>query len=150
MTDHTQLMSEGWAIVGVVDPDAYSAATTLSAAVDMASYTQVMVVGIVGDIASTGKVDLKITQAATSGGTYKDVTGKAITQLTQASPDDSNQQVIINCDQTDLDMDNDYRYIKASITGTTAAADTAVLILGLPKRRPASAADLASVAEIIG
>lgn len=149
MTEHTQLMSEGWAIVGVVDPDAYSAATTLSGAVDMSDYSQVMVVGLIGTIASTGKVDLKVTQATTAAGTYKDVTSKAITQLTQASPDDSDQQVIINVDQTDLDIDNDYRYVKASITGTTASADTAVVIMGLPKRRPASTGDLASVAEII-
>lgn len=149
MSEQTQLMSEGWAVVAAIDPDVTAASTVLSGAVDMASYSRVMVIGQAGTLGASATLDLKVTQATTAAGTYKDVTGAAITQLTQASPDDSDQQVIINVDQTDLDIDNDYRYIKASLTIATATSDAAAIVLGLPKRRPASGSDAASVAEII-
>ena len=149
MSEQTQLMSEGWAVVATIDPDVTTASTVLSDAVDMASYSRVMVIGMAGTLGASATFDLKVTQATTAAGTYKDVTGAAITQLTQASPDDSDKQVIINVDQTDLDIDNDYRFIKASLTIGTATSDAACIVLGLPKRRPASGSDLASVAEII-
>lgn len=149
MSEHTMKLAEMIPVVGVINPDAYNAATTLSGAIDMSLYSQVMVIVNVGDMASTATLDAKVTQATTSGGTYKDVSGAAITQLTQASPDDSNKLAIINVDQTELDMDNGYRYIKVSVTGATAASDYGVVVVGLPKTRPGSLNDLAAVTEIV-
>ena len=141
--------SEVAAVVGVIDPDNYTAGTYLSDAVDMADYDQLLAMVSVGTMGSSATVDAKLTQAVTSGGTYKDVTGASITQLTQASPDDSDKQVLINCKSSDLDTDGGYRYVKLSITVATAACDVAGHVLGFaPGFGPASSSDLASVAEI--
>ena len=149
MSKHSMKLSEAVAVVATIDPDNYTAGTNLSDAIDMNDYSQILVIGCVGDMAATATLDLKVTQATTSGGTYKDVSGAAVTQLTQASPDDSNKQVLINVDQTDLDMDNGYRYVKVSMTTATAASDAGVTVIGLPKTLPGSLNDLASVAEIV-
>lgn len=151
------LLSDGWAVVAIIDPDNYATSpvagvTTLSDEIDMSLWSQLAAFVVVGDVANPADtVDFKFTQASASGGTYKDVTSAAMTQLT-GSPDDSNKQAIIEIDQTALDMDNDYRYVKGSLTtaggGTAPAVDACVVILGRAKYGPASDNDLASVAEI--
>jgi hypothetical protein len=144
-----RLPSEKAAVVATIDPDAYTAATYLSDAVDMADFESIMALVKVGTMASTSTVDAKLVQATTSGGTYKDITGKAITQLTEAGTD-SDKQAIINCRAEDLDVANDYRYVKLSVTVAAAASDLDGTILGFNAAvNPASDNDLASVAEIV-
>ena len=139
--------SEMAAVVGVIDPDAYAAATYLTAAVDMSDFDQLLGIISVGDMGSNATLDAKFVQATTAGGTYSNVTGGAITQLTQGSPDDSNQQVLINLKGSDLS--DGYRYVKLSVTIATAACDAGAMVLGFgPNFGPASDGDLSSVAEI--
>ena len=102
MSEKSAKMSEQWAVLGTIDPDAYVASTVLSDAIDMSLYDQVIAVVMAGTLGSSATLDAKMTQATTSGGTYKDVTGAAITQLTQASPDDSDKQALIVVDQNDI------------------------------------------------
>ncbi len=149
MNPATMKAYEGWAVVGTVDPDALTATAHLSDAIDMSKYDEILAVVLVGDLGTNATVDAKLTQATTSGGTYKDVTGKAITQLTKASPDDSDKQALISCRGEDLDMDSDYRYVKLSVTVGTATSDGGAVVLGRPKSGLASGVDLASVAEMV-
>ena len=139
--------TDEWAVVGTIDPDANTAATYLTDAIDMALYDQVVFINLNGTLAGT--VDFKVTQATTAAGTYKDVTSAAITQIADSPVTTQNDtQQIITVDQTALDMDNDYRYVKGSLT-TGGTNDGAVIALGRAKSGPASDNDLASVSEIV-
>lgn len=142
--------SEQVAILGCVDPDAYASGSTYSTGwVKADKFYSYMAIVMAGDFVSTGKVDGKIEQAQTDGGTPKDVTGAAITQLTQAGTDD-NKQAVINFSQDDLDLANGYQYVRLSIPVTTAGADAAGLLLGLnPRYAPASDNDSSAVDEIV-
>ena len=148
------LFTDEWALLGAIDPATVVSSpttATLTDAIDMGSYDQVAFVFSVGAMAAiTDTVDCKVVQATTSGGTYKDVTSAAATQLT-GSPSDANKQVIIIVDQTNLDVDNSYRWVKGSVTtasGTTGSAISCVAF-GRAKHKPGSDADLASLDEIV-
>ncbi len=149
------LFTDEWAVIGAIDPDQVAVASpntaSLSDAVDMSDYDQVAFILSTGNFsAAASTLNFKVTQATTSGGTYKDVTSAAITQLT-GSPTDDDKQAIIVVDQTALDMDNNYRFVKASVTpgGGAGNIDYSVVAVGRAKKRPASGSDLASVDEIV-
>jgi len=117
--------AESVALVDVLDPAAVAAATTNGGAIQFgassgAFASQAIAILIVG--ACNGTVDFKLEQATdTTFGTKKDITGKAITQLTAS---DDNEQAIINLDSSELDTANGYdtwRWV------ATTAGDTNVL-----------------------
>lgn len=143
--------SEVAAVVGSIDPDAYTAATYTSDWVDASTFQQFMAIIEAGALGASATLDAKIQQATDSSGTSaKDVTGKSITQLTQASPDDSDKQAIINLRPEELDLDNSFTHFAVSMTIATATSDASALILGLnPRQGLASDNDLSSVAEVV-
>lgn len=141
----TALGSEQWAVVGVVDPDANTAAEYLTSAIDMSKWSRIVAVVQTGTLGTSATVDLKLTDASTSGGSYSDITGKAITQLVKASNDDD--QAIINLRFDELNTDA--RFVKAAVTVGTATSDCSAIVMGLPRYYPASDNDLASVVEIV-
>ncbi len=141
------LPSERAALVGIIDPDANTAATYLTGAIDMNDWESILVVVAAGTLGTNATVDTKITASATSGGTYSDVSGKAITQLTEAGTD-SDKQALINLRAEELT--EGLRYVKVSHTVGTATSDTGVFVLGFnPRNAPASDNDLSSVDEIV-
>jgi len=145
------LPSEAAALVAVIDPDAYAAATTVSDYADMGKFERIMFIISVGEMAATATLDAVIKQATTSAGAGAKnlTTSKAITQLTQAGTD-SDKQVIINVLAEDLDMANNFDQGAISVTGAVAASDYGVVALGFnPRYAPASDNDLASVDEIV-
>lgn len=141
--------AEATPLLGVIDPDAYSAGTVTTGWVAMKDVQSIGAIVAVGTMASGSTVDAKLEQATDSSGTgAKDVTGKAITQLTQAGSD-SDKQAIINCTQEELDLANEFDHVRLSITVATAASDAAGFIFGKGLRYgPASESNLASVDEI--
>lgn len=150
------LPSEVIGVVGTVDPDVYSPGAQLSDAIDMSKWHCAMGVLMIGDLGADGTVIMKWTQATTSGGVYKDVSGGTTATFTKASPDQSNQQVKLDLRAEDLDMANGYRYAKLSVTiGDTsspeaATSDIAAAAFGVfPRIGVASDHDLSSVAEIV-
>lgn len=143
----TSLPSERAAVLAAIDPDANSTGELLSGAIDMASWGRIMAIVMVGDIASTGKVDAVFKESDASAGTYAAISGKSITQLTEAGTD-SNKQVVINLRADEMTQGK--RYIKLSMTGTTAGADSAGVVLGFdPRHAPASDYDATTVDEIV-
>lgn len=142
------LPSEAAAVVATIDPDVYVASTELSDAVDMSKFESIQAIVMAGTLGASATLDGKLVQATTAGGTYKDITGKAITQLVKATDDD--KQAVINCRAEELDLANNYRWVKLSMTVGTATSDAGAIIMGHnPHYGPASDSDLASVAEII-
>lgn len=149
----TQRASEKVAIVGVIDPDAYAASTVTTDYVDMSKWHQLMFIGLAGDIVSTGTIDAQVYAADDSSGTNPvAVTGKAITQLTQAGTD-SNKQVIINVREDEVKAQATTalkRYVACSFVLGTAGADFGAIVLGLfPSHGVASDNDKSTVDEII-
>lgn len=136
-------------VAGAIDPQSNAAdATKTSDYVDLSQFNALLAVVNVGAVTATGKVDAKLVQATAADGTgKKDISGKAITQLTDAS---SNKQVEINLFAEELDTDNGFRYVALEVTNTTAAAIVSAVLLGASGRYdPASDNNVASVAEIV-
>lgn len=144
------LPSELAAVVGTIDPDNYSANTYTSNWVDMNDWEAGMAILLLGDLGTGATVDAKLEQATNgSGGGAKDISGKAITQLTQAGSD-GDKQAIINFRRDDLDIANNFTHVRLSATNGTEAMDACGVVLGFfPRYNVASDNDLASVDEIV-
>lgn len=142
--------SEKIALVGCIDPDAYTAATYVSDYVSMADFITVLAIVKAGTMGTDGTINAKLVQATASDGTgAKDITGKAITELTEAGTD-SDKQAIINCRAAELDVANAFIYVAISMTVAVATCDAGADLIGCdPRYAPASDNDLASVAEIV-
>lgn len=136
-------------LLAAIDADAYAAGTYTSGWIDMSLWESLTAMIAPGDLGTNATVDAKLQQATSSAGAgAKDITGKAITQLTQAGTDKSNKQDWINLKSEDLDRDNDFRYVQLSVTIATATSDLAAYVFGLDPRYTGTAN--ASVNEIIG
>lgn len=135
-------------LAAVIDPDNNAAAAYSTGWVSMSDFANIIAVLSVGVITASGTVDFKLQQATDSAGAgVKDITGKAITQLTQVGSDD-NKQVEIECRSEELDVENNFTHVKAVLTTAVAAAYSSVSVFGLDAReQPATQA--ATVAEVI-
>jgi hypothetical protein len=154
------LPSETAAVVATIDPDAYAPGAQNSDYVDMADFESLMAVLMIGTFADTGTTaDFKLQQATTSGGAgVKDITGKAITQIASGSPAAGDKQAMINLRADELDLANDFQFVRAvaTVADTSSPADSpaktsdyGAILLGFgPRYGPASDNDLASVVEI--
>lgn len=121
-------------VVGAIDPDAYTAATYTTGWIAMASYGAIMAVVMAGDLGSSATLDAKLEQASDGSGTgAKDISGKTITQLTQAGTD-SNKQAIIECRADELDVANSFTHVRLSMTVATATSDAGAIVFGAAPR----------------
>lgn len=138
--------SDSIAVLAAIDPDAMAAgevSTPWINASDFASFAAIIMVGALG---ASAAVDAKIGQATDSAGTgVKDLTGKAITQITA-----NDGQAIIDFKAVELDLEGDYTHFRLTLTVGAATSDVAALVLGADARyEPASDHDAASVVEIV-
>jgi len=142
--------SEMVAVVSVIDPDAYTAATYTGDWVEVDDFQKYAALCTVGEMQATSTVDFSIVQATDSSGTgAKAITNCAATQLTAAGTD-SDKQVVINMTVDDLDIANGFRFVAPRAVVATAASDAAAMLVGVyPYNGPASDNDLASVDEIV-
>lgn len=142
--------SEFVAVVGNIDPDAYGTGTETTGWIAAKDFERFMAIVQAGDLGTSATLDAKLEQASDSSGTgAKDITDKAITQLTQAGSD-SNKQAVINLKPAEMDMDNDFTHFRLSMTVGTAASDAGAVVLGMdPLYGPASDTDVSTVDEIV-
>lgn len=145
-----KLPSEVAAVVGVIDPDAYAAGAYTTDYIPLKNFHRFMAIVQAGDIVSTGTIDAKLTAYTNgSGSGALDVTGAAITQLTQAGTD-SNKQAVINLNTDALAGATKYTHFRLTVTLGTAGADMSALVLGFdPRHSPASDTDATTVDEIV-
>lgn len=138
------------AVVGVIDPDLNTAGTVTTGWISAADFQYLMATVMAGTLGSSATLDAKFEQATDSSGTgAKDVTGAAITQMTEAGGD-SDTQAIIQIAAEDLDIANGFTHARLSMTVATASSGSAAIVLGFdPRYAPASDNDAASVAEIV-
>jgi hypothetical protein len=140
-------LSERLAIVATVDPDAYSAGTYDSDAIDLSKFERVLFVVAVGDLGTNATVDFVVQESDAAGGSYANLAGKAITQLTQAGSDADKQALVeVKADE----LSEGKRYVRGRLTIGVAACDAAILALaGDPRNCPVTNVDLATVDEIV-
>lgn len=136
-------------LAGVIDPDLNTAGTLTTGWINMGLYESIQAIIMAGALGTNATLDAKLEQASDGSGTgAKDISGKAITQLTQAGTDESDKQAIINCRSDELDVNNGFSYVRLSMTVAVASSDSAGLVLGHHARyQPAT--DIASVAEVV-
>lgn len=144
----TDRLSERLAVVACIDPDAYVAGAESSDWVDMSKFERVIFVVMAGDLGTSATLDAKLQEATDVAGTgAQDISGKAITQLTEAGTD-SNKQAIIEIKADELTAGFDF--VSCEMTVAVATSDCGVIALaGDPRYHPASDNDLASVDEIV-
>lgn len=148
MDNPNTLPSNRAVLAGVIDPDAYTADTYTTGWISMADFGSIQAVIMAGTLGSSATLDAKLEQASDSSGTgAKDITGKAITQLTQAGSD-SDKQAIINCRAEELDVDNSFTHVRLSVTVGTATSDAGAFVLGHDARY-APADDISTVDEVV-
>jgi hypothetical protein len=108
-----------------------SVSTGWLSAADFHSFLAVIDAGVLGAAAT---LDGKLEQANTSGGgAAKDITGKAITQLTKAGADD-NKQVMVNLRSAELDVNNGFAWFRLTLTVAAAASLLQAAVYGLDAR----------------
>ena len=135
-------------VIGRIAPISQGAGTVTTGWFSMADFATALATLQVGVLGASATVDAKLQQATDSSGTgAKDITAKAITQLTKAGSDD-NKEVQINLRSEELDVANGFDYARLSVTVGTAASLVSAVVLGFDARY-APAADLSSVDEII-
>ncbi len=141
-------LSEAVAVVACIDPDAYGTGAQTSDWIDMSKFERVLFIVQAGTLGSSATLDFKVQQSAADSGTNPaDISGKAITQLTEAGTD-SDKQALVEVRADELTAG--YRYIAGVLTVGTATSDAGVLaIASEPNYGPAYDYDLASVDEIV-
>lgn len=122
---------------GQIDPDAYAASTVTGAWVSMAEFTEAAAIIIVGAMGVSSTLDAKLQQATDATGSgAKDITGKAITQLTEAGAD-GDEIVTIPLRAGEIDIANAFTHVRVQVTTAVAAVDYgAVLVRGGAGHRP--------------
>jgi hypothetical protein len=141
--------SDFLALAGTIDPAAIPASTVRSDYVDMSQYASILAIIASGTLGTAATVDAKLVQATKADGTgKKDIAGKAITQIVKATGD--NVQAEINVFNEELDTNNGYQYVALELTVGAAASQAGAVLLGYGARyNPASASNLASVAQVV-
>lgn len=141
-------ISEQLALLGFIAPISQGAGAVSSSYVDMSIAKRLLAVVHTGVLGASATVDAKLQQATDSGGTgVKDITGKAITQLVKASND--NNVALINVNDDELDIANNFRWVRLTITVGTAASLVGGSLLGGMSFEPASDSNPATVVQVV-
>jgi hypothetical protein len=143
-------LSDTIGVVATIDPDVHTAAAYTSDWAAAADFSGMLAIIMAGTLGASATLDAKLQQATDSSGTgAKDISGKAITQLTQAGTD-SDKQALINFHESDLDTANAFTHVAIVMTVGTATSDAGALLIGYPSTYgPATNFDLASVDEVV-
>jgi hypothetical protein len=136
-------LSQGLTVLGQLPSQSLGTGTDNSITnIDMSKIQRLLFVLNIGSVgAGPGTVDFKLQQSATSGGTYSDLTGTAITTI---SANNKVATVEIRADQ--LAAGN--RYVRHNLAiGTNAVIIGVIALGGEAEYKPASKQDSAVVAQ---
>ena len=142
--------SELFAVLATIDPASLAVGTVTTGWLSVANFHALVASIETGALGTSATLDAKLQQALDSSGTSaKDITGKAITQLTQAGGG-SAKQVLINVKPEELDTVNGFGFVRLSITVGVAASLAGAQVLGVnPRYATADAFNQAAVAQIV-
>jgi hypothetical protein len=135
-------LTQGLSVLGVLHSQSLAAGTDNSITnIDFSRFQRILWILDVGVLGASATVDLKLQHSATSGGTYTDITGTAITQIT------TNNHVVTIELRADQMPSND-RYIRHNLVVGVAASQLAVIVLGGEAEwKPGKSQDIAAVAQ---
>lgn len=142
-------IAENVAVIGTIDPDAYGTGDQTTDVIDMRYWREVAFIVMAGTLGTSATVDFVVKGDTASGGSYTTtITGKSITQLTEAGTD-SDKQAIVRVTAEEAAAQG-YRYLRGTMSVGTATSDAGAIVIGTHQRyAPASGFDLASVDEIV-
>jgi len=114
--------------------DSIAAGTHYSSYVSLANYHRAWLVLNVGDMATLSTLDVQIMQATDTSGTgVKTITGKSITQLTQAGGD-GDDLICIELRTEELDVTNGFDCICVRVVASVAAVELGWVLFGCVPR----------------
>ena len=133
-------------VLGATPPQSLGIGTDLTTInIDMSKVRRLIVFVMTGVMGTSGTVDAKLRASKTSGGTYADIPGASITQITANNKVAS---IEVRDDELVSLVGNGYRYVELSLTVGTAASQVAALALGgNAEQDPAKAQDIAAVTQ---
>ena len=142
--------SELLSILATLDPGNQAPGVANTGWVPLSTHHGLLALVQTGALATGATVDAKLQQAQDASGTgAKDVAGKAIAQLTQAS-NGANRQALINLLPEELDVNNGFAFVRLVVTVAAAAANTSAQLLGVNLRlASAETANQAAVTQIV-
>lgn len=144
-------MYERMAVVSTIDPDAYGTGAQTGDVIDMAIWRRVLFIVMAGTLGSSATLDFVVNGDTASNGSFStQITGKAITQLTQAGTDDD-KQVLLEVTAEEV-VAQGLRYIRSTATLAAATSDYGVIALAEPAHGTIDLVsnDLATVDEKVG
>ncbi len=140
---YNEKMTEALAYLGRLAPASVSAGAVTIGPVTMAKLGRILFVINVGSVGAAGTLDGKLQAAATSGGTYSDVAGTTITQVTATGV------VTIEVKAETLAAASQGPYVKfVGTVGTNAVVMGGEIFANTPCYRPASDANTTTLQQI--
>jgi len=139
-------LTQALTVLAKLDPVSQGTGTTQPMTdIDIKLVRRLLIVLQIGSVGGAGTVDAKLRASKTSGGTYTDITGGAITQVTT-----SNKVVTLEVrdDQLESIVGAGYRYAQLSLTiGGNSVLVGGVALGGEAEYKPAKANDIAAVIQ---
>lgn len=145
---YTERLSEALCPLTTIYPDVRIPGAHYSEFVSLSTYHRAWLLLTVSEMAALATMDCGLQQAQDATGTgVKAITGKTITQLTQAGGD-TNSQVCIELQTEELDVDNDFEFVRFYfINAVNTVNATATLFGASPRFKPVATTGWA---EIVG
>jgi hypothetical protein len=138
---------EALAVVSTIDPQTVANSAVNGDAVDMSKYHRVAFFFALGDMASE-VIDCLVQEDSASAFNVNATTYKAATQLAASASANDNRQVVIEVEAARLADGNRYVRPRMVTGGATGGMASCIGLAVVSREQPASAGDLASVAEI--
>jgi hypothetical protein len=136
-------LSQGLSIAAAVSPQTLNNSNANSGnGIDMSKFRRAMAVVLVGSVTAGGSLTAKLQSAATSGGSFSDISGSTITAITT-----SNKQATIEIRDDELPAGQQWLRVVLTEGGSQNVVCAAVLLGGEGDWKPASKQDPAAVAQ---
>ena len=130
MNNPNILASQRFALAAAINPTSQAAGSVSTPWLSVSEVGRYLVVLALGVMSTGSTVDAVIEQATSDAGADAvAITGKAITQLTEAGGD-SGSQVMLEVEESDLDIANDFTHVRLTITVAAAASFVSASVLG--------------------
>ena len=127
---YTQRYTEGHeitALTGVLYADSRGAGNHNTAWLSMANHQRAVFVLNVGEMQQGATLNMILQEATSAAGAgVQAIAGKAITQLTQAGGD-GNDMVVIELRTEEMDVDNQYDFVRAQVVVAGAAVECSLV-----------------------
>ncbi len=144
---YTQRFTEGMELLGVLNPASQTVVQDTGNLLTENVHRGVAIIHV-GVMAGTATLDADLEQASdTTAGTRKAITGKSITQLTQAGGD-GDQVVVIEWRAEELDVDGGFEYVNLEVTPASAAVIFGAQVWGVVQRfKPVSTTNIEEIVD---